>query len=73
MATITISDLHPAGSALFSDPESYMTELVDSEIDSINGGIASIILRLAAKSSESCVKATIKITGIAAPKISMFC
>lgn len=39
MATINISDLRPAGSNLFSDSEDYMSELSDSEIDNVNGGI----------------------------------
>lgn len=38
MATIKISNLHPAGSELFKDSESFMTELVASELGSINGG-----------------------------------
>jgi lactobin A/cerein 7B family class IIb bacteriocin len=38
MSTINISDLHPAGSNLFSDSESYMNELGDSQLDMINGG-----------------------------------
>ncbi len=38
MATINISDLRPIGSKLFSDSESYMNELGDSEFNTINGG-----------------------------------
>lgn len=38
MATINISDLRPTGSDLFSDSESYMKELGDSEIHTIHGG-----------------------------------
>lgn len=38
MATINISEIRPTGSNLFSDFESYMNELVDSELDSISGG-----------------------------------
>lgn len=38
MASIKISNLCPAGSELFKDSESFMTELVDSELGSINGG-----------------------------------
>ncbi len=37
MATIVISDLHPAGSDLFFDSESYMNEMSE-EITSIIGG-----------------------------------
>ncbi|MBW4500513.1 MAG: hypothetical protein KME57_13360 [Scytonema hyalinum WJT4-NPBG1] len=39
MATINISDLRPTGSELFSDSEGYMSELGDSELDIVNGGI----------------------------------
>jgi bacteriocin-like protein len=39
MATINISDLRPTGSDLFSDSESYMSELGDNELASVNGGI----------------------------------
>lgn len=41
MATIKISDLHPTGSELFSDSESYMSELGDNELEIVNGGIWS--------------------------------
>ncbi len=41
MADIKISDLHPAGSELFSDSEGYMNELDDGELSVIYGGIAS--------------------------------
>ncbi len=36
MANITLSQLHPAGSELFQDAESFLNEL--SNIDSISGG-----------------------------------
>lgn len=38
MANITISNLHPVGSALLSDSESFMSELSDMEEFSIQGG-----------------------------------
>lgn len=38
MASIKIFNLHSAGSELFKDSESFMTELVDNELGSINGG-----------------------------------
>jgi hypothetical protein len=38
MASIKISNLYPAGSELFKESESFMTELVDNELGSINGG-----------------------------------
>lgn len=40
MASITISELHPTGYELFSDSETFMTDLVDSELD-IMGGLAA--------------------------------
>jgi hypothetical protein len=39
MASIKISNLYPAGSELFKDSESFMNELGDRELGSINGGI----------------------------------
>jgi hypothetical protein len=38
MATISISDLCPTGSDLFSDSESFMNDLIDGEIGAIQGG-----------------------------------
>jgi len=40
MTTIKISELHPAGYDLLADPESYMTQLDNNELDSISGGEA---------------------------------
>ncbi len=48
MATINISDLRPAGSDLFSDSEGYMSELGDSEFDSIYGGLTPALVWSAA-------------------------
>jgi hypothetical protein len=53
MASIKISDLRPAGSDLFSDSESYISELGDSELNIINGGFTS---------SPVCVVWSIRIT-----------
>ena len=53
MATINISDLRPTGSDLFSDSESYMSELGDNELGSVKGGIltspvcAAVVARVA--------------------------
>lgn len=41
MSTIKISDLHPAGSDLFLDSESFINDLVDGEIGAIQGGFSS--------------------------------
>jgi hypothetical protein len=38
MATITISDLRPAGADLFSDSESYLTDLNDQDMMELLGG-----------------------------------
>ena len=42
MANITISDLRPAGADLFSDSESYLTDLTESETLGTLGGRGSI-------------------------------
>lgn len=39
MATIKIHDLHPIGSDLFQDPESFLNELSDRQITGVQGGI----------------------------------
>ena len=54
MANIKISDLRPTGSELFADSESYMAELADSELD-VSGGLWTVAVRLAAKSSVRCL------------------
>ncbi|MDF5706648.1 MAG: hypothetical protein PUP90_02930 [Nostoc sp. S4] len=38
MATIKISDLHPAGSEFFSDSEGYLSDLTDDEMTLTQGG-----------------------------------
>lgn len=38
MAGIEITNLHPTGSELFSDSESYMNDLVYGELEAIHGG-----------------------------------
>ena len=80
MVNIKISDLHPAGSDLFSAPESYMNEISESEFDSISGGLTPALLlsvtrvavqhtarKIAAKSGMKCLKSTIAATGINTP------
>ncbi|GBF80649.1 hypothetical protein [Aphanothece sacrum] len=47
MPNITISDLTPAGSDLFSDSESYLHELKDVEINATRGGITPWLLVVA--------------------------
>ena len=48
MATIKISDLRSTGSELFSDSESYINDLGDSELDIINGGTGLLQLLFSA-------------------------
>jgi len=38
MASIKISDLRPSGFDLFGDSESFLDELSDSDLATINGG-----------------------------------
>jgi|GEM_PF-5854444 len=38
MASVTISNLHPVGTELFFDSESYMTELSEGEVNVVQGG-----------------------------------
>ena len=42
MASIKISDLHPAGSDLFMDSENFLSELTDSELIILSGGKISV-------------------------------
>ena len=39
MSSIKVNDLSPAGSELFQDYESFMNELTNEELGSIQGGI----------------------------------
>jgi len=57
MGNIKISDLCSTGSELFSDSESYMSELNDSAIDSISGGTTPICA-ISIASSYPCFVAT---------------
>ena len=42
MATITISNLRPAGFDLFMDSETFITNLGDFEKNSVSGGTATL-------------------------------
>lgn len=44
MASITISNLRPAGADLFQDSESFLNELTDEELKATHGGITPYIL-----------------------------
>jgi hypothetical protein len=39
MTNIVISNLFPAGSDLFLDNESYMTDVSDRDLELVNGGL----------------------------------
>jgi hypothetical protein len=43
MATITISDLHPAGADFFSDSENYLNDLTDDELEQGMGGASPTV------------------------------
>jgi hypothetical protein len=53
MASIEISNLHPIGSELFQDSESFLNELTDQEMWSVEGGILSMFGLLGTTLSES--------------------
>lgn len=53
MATIKISDLHPAGYDLFSDEESYLMSLTEDELN-VQGG-ATAGLTILTPSTWACV------------------
>jgi hypothetical protein len=46
MANIVISELRPAGSDLFMDSESYLTDLTDNELHMTQGGCCWCLLLL---------------------------
>lgn len=43
MAIIAINELRPAGSAFFSDSESFMDVLTESEVGGVNGGLSPVV------------------------------
>lgn len=44
MATITITELRPAGSSLFSDTETFMDVLSENELGGVNGGLSPVVI-----------------------------
>lgn len=44
MANITLSNLNPVGSDLFSDSESFMHDLSNSETNLVNGGLSPLLV-----------------------------
>ncbi|MEH2068683.1 MAG: hypothetical protein V7K47_11075 [Nostoc sp.] len=57
MATITIHDLRPAGAELFAGSENFMSDLVDSELNAVNGGISPLVIWGVAITSEYVISA----------------
>ena len=43
MASIKISELRPAGSELFQDSESFLNELSEREMGSLEGGALTVV------------------------------
>jgi len=52
MASIAISDLRPAGADLFTSSESFMSDVFDYELDTVNGGLTPIVIWSVAIASE---------------------
>ena len=46
MANIKVNDIKSTGSDLFSDSESYFTELSETELNTTTGGSPALILLL---------------------------
>ena len=65
MANIAIRDLQPAGADLFSDSESYMRDLSDTEL-ALEGGVSPI----ATASSATCVHAVAWSVAIASAAVA---
>jgi hypothetical protein len=47
MAKIVVSDLRPAGADLFTDSESFLHDLTETEIDTTQGGITPFLVGVA--------------------------
>lgn len=59
MASIKISDIHPAGSELFVDSESFMNDLADQELSATNGGLSPVVIWGVAIASEYVISAMV--------------
>ncbi|QIR35273.1 hypothetical protein HCG51_10435 [Tolypothrix sp. PCC 7910] len=57
MAVIAISNLRPAGADLFAGSENFMSDLVDSELNAVNGGISPLVIWGVAITSEYVISA----------------
>lgn len=57
MASIAIHDLRPAGADLFAGSESFMSDLVNDELNTVNGGLAPLVIWGVAIASKYVVSA----------------
>ena len=62
MATIKISDLHPAGYDLFSDEESYLMSLTEDELN-VQGG-ATWGATILTASTLACVGVSVSVVAV---------
>lgn len=72
MSTIKISDLHPTGAELFSDSESYMSELIEHELSVHGGGTPLVLIGAAARASSINCANGAKAAGVAAVGAAAF-
>ncbi|OUL25711.1 hypothetical protein [Nostoc sp. 106C] len=57
MAAITVHDLRPAGADLFAGSENFMSDLADSELNTVNGGLTPVVIWGVAIASEYVIGA----------------
>lgn len=57
MASIAINDLRPAGADLFAGSENFMSDVVDSELNTVSGGLTPIAIWGVAIASEYVIGA----------------
>ncbi|GAB4177894.1 MAG: hypothetical protein Fur006_09890 [Coleofasciculaceae cyanobacterium] len=62
MPTIKIDDLHPTGAELFSDSESYMNELGESELDLIVGGRTTPVCKAISRSVVEASRKSVEVS-----------
>ncbi|AVH63814.1 MULTISPECIES: hypothetical protein [unclassified Nostoc] len=57
MASIAIIDLRPAGADLFAGSENFMSDVVDYELNTVNGGLTPFVIWGVAIASEYVIGA----------------
>ncbi|MBD2664910.1 hypothetical protein B6N60_01021 [Richelia sinica FACHB-800] len=57
MASIAIHDLRPAGADLFVGTENFMNDLVDDQLNTVNGGLSPVAIWGVAIASEYVIGA----------------